>query len=189
MKYYLKNKCYNTVREFSDWWELIEHFYNDNTSQLYKYTEGISHNDNDCYTSIVTKYCWDEVEQRNVFRQEEHSYLKALVVYDEFGTIVNKDDIKYGLRKFKPREEKRKSWGKKVIFEYRNGPVPGIHKYKNGSSRYRRPKWNKGYYAKVLEFEGSNEISFIRDWEYDVYRSRLNNRSWKDQSKKRKQWM
>lgn len=112
------------------------------------------------------------------------------IVYDEFYNLVDYKVLEEWAYSSHYNKYRQFSWKKKKDYKFRNGPVPGVYKYKN-TNYFRRP-------------QTLNEMRANCDPEYKKYTrsgrhvptsfddisisSRNIKRSWK-KNKKRKQWM
>ena len=116
--------------------------------------------------------------------------MKSDFIYDEYDRIINKREITDGLKDFDPAKEVKRPYrwrSNKKTWRSKSGHWPGY--------RYNIKK-NKTYVAKLMEyydlFPADGRLRATRDmisWWSDDFGQRSTGRTWKDQSKKRKQWM
>lgn len=206
MTYKIYNFVDNWTKEFNDWWELIAYFDGD--------TSNIAHNENDVYVYCREKFSrkpnnltYDEeiVEKVKKLLIGESTYFppperyvqrRCLVVFDEY-KMINLAEIKEAIKVYKPRNKKyHSSYYRGRYFVYRYDPVPFTGCGRWYSGWYRRIPRNKSYYAKLSEYVDlfPNDASirraanFVSKWS-DDFPPRCVEKSWKSQSKKKKQWM
>ena len=191
---------------YDDWWEMIEFVKNYGE-------EHIAHNPNDVHAYYncgkfrlvpIDRYDPDYIVERAYFLlsgQEDPPFFERvrtvsprnLMVLDDYGRVINLTELRDSIKIFKPRPKHRRySWFGPKYFDYRVDPVPYTGKY----SRYRR--WrdvssNKNYYLNVMSQWDDSRIrtqfalKSAGFWADGL--PRFSQRSWKEQGKKKKQWM
>lgn len=189
-KYYIYNcqkQAYIYVSE--SWDDLIEYIAQFNYTPLYsdkKLSNRFLENFN-CTMNDTRVYCdWTS----------EYSDLREYIVFDaDFRTIDMRMFEKEILAYQRPKNHKRK-WKTKALEykyektkpEFRNGPVPSTGRRRG--SCYRHPKtlneMRQNCDVKYQEYARKRRSHLPTAWD-DFYRD--TSRCWKDQSKKRKQWM
>lgn len=168
---------------FDSWWDLIG--YIKSSVNL----DAISHNRNDrFFTRYPIGYYDDQPEPWQVKITE---YCRSVFILDEYNRIINLHEIREGLKEFRDDlyHQEYKHYYSHGIFRYRHDPVPRTgHRWH--CRCYRSNHSYKNYYLNALSYVDDarlrNGLEGVTDW--DGY-PRFSQRSWKEQSKKRKQWM
>lgn len=191
--YYVFNSCDNLTYVFKDWLKLLV-FFNHNST-----LGQISHNEKDIDKEPIFFYDYDYHPPR-IYKTGYKETLKAYTIYDEYGRIINKSEIILGLKK----TDKYVLDMNTPDYYWHTGYtlLNPIKKKKRWNSRkpfyktaWRKVKVNKKYFADFQEYldifpnesKMKKSYSCIGYWWDDFYRNK--SKSWKDQSKKRKQWM
>lgn len=176
---------------YDDWWDLINGIIHHHGGLSY-----FCHNQNDCVT--INEGCWSD--EYDAFINNYVKYRKTFIVYDIHDRIVNISELQEGIDNFveKPIIQRRTyyRYRNRPLFRFRYDPVPWVNrKY---ITPYKRSKYNleyfkklkgiiqdNGYYISLSRLSAKYEIGA---W-YDEELVRNISKSWKDQTKKRKQWM
>ena len=190
-KYYIYNcrkQAYLYVAE--NWNDLIEYLAQFNHNQFYSNKKTNSFlDDYNCTMNDTKVYC-------NWF-DEYWSSLREYVVFDDDFRIIDmrlfeKEILAYE----RPKSAKRK-WKNKALEykyektkpEFRNGPVPRTGS-KRGGHYYRHPKtlneMRQNCDEEKRKYARKSRLHLPTVWD-ELYRD--TSRCWKDQSKKRRQWM
>lgn len=215
MKYYIHDKYNDRKTEYEDWWELVGHYYEapDNCywGTRTRKVDGIAHNDNDIYSYWDYKFNRrpDEnvdyeaivVEQAlsylcdtgaNTYcKNERHIYGRYDFIYDEDGVAVNKREIEDAFKDYDPEKAKARRY-----YNYYANRRRWNSKRRHWNGWRNNIRRNKTYAAKLMEyydlFPNDGKMRqyawFVKTWNDDIP-DRSTGRGWKDQSKKRKQWM
>lgn len=151
----------------------------------YEVLSHIGHNFNDTYR-VENHEDPDNPTYNNV----------EFIIFDHLWKVVDKSVIRNWLSEYESFiENRRRRWRRTKYFEFRREPVPGIHKYSNGSHMWRRMRKNKSYAAKLEEyynlFPNDSRMRerrlLVSVWE-DELGKRTQDRSWKRQCKIKNQW-
>jgi len=169
------------------------------------YNNFIAHNLNDTYVehdyTIDNKY-YDET---GIIRKyyTKKIYSRDIIIYDDLNRIINLEELRLGLEKYQYQisntsriDYKKRSRRYRTYQLLRYDPVPFTGNGRRyGYSRSSRHTYRNDYINNNNEDFNDPiltiEISYRSNWEYDdYYLSRsCYSKSWKDQSKKKKQWM
>lgn len=175
-KYYVINSE-NEHYEFNSWYELIKEL---RRFDLYQ----IGHNFNDTYH--IKKFKYDRLYSKLIKID--------FIVFDSLWRVVDKSVIEKGFEDFVYR---RRIFRPK-FFEYRKEPVP----HTGGGGRFyghhifRKRQKNKRAAVLLKEDQdlfpndssGNERVNLVKSWNDDLS-MRCQDKSWKHNSKKRKQWM
>lgn len=196
-KYYLYRTSRGSSIEFENFERLILHIQADNHTEWWDknkphnyYLEDLAMNFNDC-----CKIYYGNESEYNI-------HYKEYLVYDEdyktidlrnFKDLIFSEDYHIYLNnKYKRKLNFTKYYRyRRHIYIYRKTPVPFTSKHRNGG--YKGPKIRKevkdsiGIDKEYLRLSRFNTLKYMLfDW--DCYRNKRI-KSWKNQSKKKRQWM
>lgn len=200
-KYFMYSFSNHSLISFNNFDELIEYIRLKNRkSYNYKilendYLENISLNYNDNKIKFIfgeyTEY-YEKVKREYLFYDEDFKIIDLRIYSD---LIITKNDIKIAKENnflsynyFSNKEYLKQKKG----YIYRKTPVSGIHKINNVGI----PNSNRTKYLKEMKINQDIEEKYLRkkrvnslkeNRNYDIY-NRIS-KSWKDQTKKKKQWM
>jgi len=176
MKYYLmKNNDNQDLRKFGDWWELIAFL-------DYRCIKCFVHNPNDSYGGSY-------VSKRIGLKEYEHVYhdYDVYTVFDGLMRIINKVELQDGLKKFNPSYGRQVRGRKQKYFNWMRSKRG--YRYANPKRRGKRFRIEMDEARKMFPNKGRlNTLEVVTSWG-DDWGTIAISRSWKDQSKKRKQWL
>lgn len=203
VKYYLYRASTHTSIEFKNFERLILYIQKGNDTQHYGKNKIYN-----CYLEQLSMNFKDVSHVYNIFSGEIECYPKEYLVYDENFRIIDTRIYKnliFNLHYQKYLQNKYENTpikstckyrrDRKKIYIYRNTPVPYTRKTKNKSTH--KPKVRKEIrntigvkknYLRNSRITTLKNLLYLYDWDYIYYRNK-SIRCWKNQSKKKKQWM
>jgi len=191
-KYYLLDQ-HNQYYEFNSWKNMItwlNYEIGGYDERKRKPIKSIGHNLNDTWCIDLPHYVNGD------FIIIPQLYYVNYVVYDCLWRVVDKRAIEEGLKKYISYRKNRYKRRRTVYAEFRREPVPRTGRCIKIRQYYRQNvKRNKSYTSKLLSYTNlfpsdsrmRELIWFTKSWNDDLSQ-RTHDRSWKHQTKCKKQW-